>query len=273
MKKILLYLIILLPLASCVKKADWTIPQGTSNLIAVDGILTNERTTQSIVINRPVNQLNGTPDPVSGAIMIVLTSDSSWTLTEEPAGSGIYRTSSTFIALMNKTYTLNIFSGSNVYSAKASMTPGTVFPPLTYAKDDNDSLYHIEYVASAFSSTQPAMWEILINWTRVPGYENADTSKCKARLLFYTLPTLDVSEIFAPVVEQVSFPAGTQITERRYSLSPQHAEFIREMLLETTWQGGLFPTAAANVSTDLSPGAIGFFGVCAVNKLSLIVVK
>ena len=273
MKKILGYLIILLLPASCIKQADWTIPPGTTNLVAVDGILTNERGSQSITINRPVNELNGTAVPVSGAIVNVLTSDSTWRLTEDPAGSGIYRTSGTFIAILNKTYTLNIFSGSNVYSAKASMTAGTVFPPLTYIKNDNDSLYHIEYVASAFSSNQPAMWEILVNWTRVPGYENADTSKCKARLLFYTLPTLDESEIFAPVVEKVSFPAGTQITERRYSLSPQHAEFIREMLLETSWQGGLFPTAAANVTTNLSSGAIGFFGVCAVDKLSLMVVK
>jgi hypothetical protein len=273
MKKIPVYLLALLILASCVKQADWTIPPTTTDLIAVDGIMTNERGSQSITINHPVNQLNGTAVPVTGAIVNVLTSDSIWTLTENPSGSGIYRTSSTFIALLDKTYTLNIFLGSKVYSAKAAMTAGAVFPPLIYAKNDNDSLYHIEYVASAFSSSQPAMWEILANWTRVPGYEHADTNKCKARLLFYTLPTLDESEIFAPVVESVSFPAGTQITERRYSLAPQHAEFIREMLLETSWQGGLFPTAAANVSTNLSPGAVGFFGVCAVDKLSLIVVK
>lgn len=258
-------------MASCVKQVNWDVPGGASNLVAVDGILTNERTTQTIVINHPVNKLNDTALPVSGATVIIHTSDSTWSLTENPSGSGKYQTPSTFMALMNKTYTLNIYSGSSVYSAKASMVAGMTFTQLTYAQNDKDTLFHIDFVASAFSSTQPTMWEVLLNWSKVPAYLHADSSKCKARLLFYTLPTLDVSEIFAPVVEQVSFPAGTMITERRYSLAPPHAEFIREMLLETSWQGGLFPTSAANVSTNLSSGAVGFFGVCAVNQLSLVV--
>jgi hypothetical protein len=258
-------------MASCVKQVSWNVPGGDSNLIAVDGILTSERKTQTIVISHPVNNLNDTAVPVRGATVVIHTADSTWNLTEQPSGSGKYQTPPAFIALLNKTYTLNIFYGSSVYSAKAAMVAGTVFSQLTYAVNDKDTLYHIDYVASAFNSNQPAMWEVLLDWTKVPGYQNADTGKCKARLLFYTLPTLDVSEIFAPVVEQVSFPRGTTITERRYSLAPQHAEFIREMLLETSWQGGLFPMAAANVTTDLSAGAVGFFGVCAVNELSMIV--
>ena len=262
-----------LSLAGCVKQIDREITGGNTDLIAVDGILTSERKAQTIVLNHPVNKLNDPAVPLSGATVIIHSKDSTWTLAEEPAGSGKYKTPSSFFAVLNKSYTLNIFSGSSVYSAQAYMVPGTAFPQLTYARNDKDTLFHIEYVASAFSNTGPAMWEVLLDWTRVPGYQNADTNKCKARLLFYTLPTLDVSEIFAPVVEQVFFPLGTLITERRYSLAPQHAEFIREMLLETSWQGGLFPTAAANVSTNLSPGAVGFFGVCAVNELSMIVTK
>jgi hypothetical protein len=90
-------------------------------------------------------------------------------------------------------------------------------------------------------------------------------------MLFYTLPTLDVSEIFAPVMESISFPAGTIITERRYSLTPEHAEFLREMLLETSWTGGLFSVANSNVTTNLSEGAAGYFGACSVTSLSLTV--
>ena len=273
MRRISVYIVFCMLMASCVKQVSWDVPGGAANLVAVDGILTNERKTQTLVINHPVNSLNDTAVPVKGATVIIHTADSTWNLTENPAGSGKYKTPSTFIALMNKTYSLNIFDGSSVYSAKASMVAGMTFTQLTYLQNDKDTLYHIDFVASAFSSSKPAMWEVLLDWSKVPGYRDADTSKCKARLLFYTLPTLDVSEIFAPVVEQVSFPRGTQVIERRYSLTPQHAEFVREMLLETSWQGGLFPTAAANVSTNLSAGAVGFFGVCAVNELSLQVAK
>lgn len=260
-------------MASCVKQASWNGPGVNQDFVAVDGVLTSERKAQTITLNHPVNNLNDKAVPVSGATLLIFTADSNWTLTEHPSGSGIYKTPLTFIALPGKTYTLNIYSGSSVFSAKAAMVAGETFSQLVYVQNDKDTLYHIDYVASAFSNTQPAMWEILLDWTGVRGFQNADTSKCKARMLFYTLPTLDVSEIFSPVVEQVSFPRGTQITERRYSLAPQHAEFIREMLLETSWQGGLFPTAAANVTTNLSAGAVGFFGVCALNELSLQVEK
>jgi hypothetical protein len=43
------------------------------------------------------------------------------------------------------------------------------------------------------------------------------------------------------------------------------------MLLETNWTGGLFTVAPANVGTNLSEGAFGFFGACAVTELSVIV--
>lgn len=273
MKRTVVYIFLLLWMASCVKQVNWDVLGVDPNLIAVDGILTSERKVQTITLNHPVSSLNAVPAPLSGATVLLHTADSTWTLTEEPAGSGMYRTPSTFIALISKTYTLNIFSGSSVYSAKAGMVPGTTFPQLTYVQNEKDTLYHIDYVASAFSSSEPAMWEVLLDWSKLPAYTGADTNKCKARLLFYTLPTLDVSEIFAPVAEAVSFPRGTMITERRYSLAPAHAEFVREMLLETNWQGGLFPTEAANVSTNLSSGAVGFFGVCDVNEISIQVAR
>lgn len=271
MKQALVYIALCLLTASCVKETAWDVSGVDAGLIAVDGILTSERKAQTITINHPVSNLNDSARPLSGATVVLHTADSTWNLSEQPAGSGKYITPSTFIAMLNKTYTLNIFSGSSVYSAKAGMVPGTSFQQLSYVQNSKDTLYHIDYVASAFSTSQAAMWEILLDWSTLPRYQNTDPSKCRARLLFYTLPTLDVSEIFAPVVEQVSFPRGTKITERRYSLAPAHAEFVREMLLETSWQGGLFPTAAANVSTNLSAGAVGFFGVCSVNELSLIV--
>jgi hypothetical protein len=78
---------------------------------------------------------------------------------------------------------------------------------------------------------------------------------------------LDVSEIFAPSVESISFPSGTKITESRYSITPEYAEFIREVLLETQWQGSLFNTTPANVTTNLSSGGAGFFAVCGVSSI------
>jgi len=271
MKKKSLYIILLLLFAGCVKQVDWTVPDQPTGLIVVDAMLTDERRAHAITISQPIPALNETPAPVTGATVFIASPDSLWFLNEDPMQQGRYLTDSSFVAAINTSYTLQILWQEKTYSAQATMVPGKVFNELTYKKDEGDNLYHIDWVASAFSADVPAMWEVLIDWSFLPGYDTLDPVDCRARLLFYTLPTIDVSQIFAPVVEQTFFPAGSVITERRYSLTPGHAEFLRQLLLETNWQGSMFPTANANVMTNLSPGAVGYFGVCAVTELSLVV--
>jgi len=74
--------------------------------------------------------------------------------------------------------------------------------------------------------------------------------------------------IFAPNLEKLTFPPGTVITERKYALTDEHAAFIRAVLLENTWQGGFFNTASADIPTNLSEGAKGYFGACGVVEKS-----
>lgn len=271
MKKLWIYSLVFIILPACVKKADWAEPGDGMEYIVVDGILTNESRIQHLYIYYNKSNLNDTPDPVIGAEVIISNEDETYQLDESPDEAGLYITDSIVVAGADRNYSLLIFHQGSVYSAQAYMIPGKTFPELIYKKNDDNELYHIDYVASSFEASDQAMWEILIDWSSVPGYEHKDPEACRKKLLFYTLSTLDVSQIFAPVVEQVSFPAGTIIDQRRYSLTNEHADFIRSLLLETSWQGGVFPSDPANANTNLSDGAIGFFGVCAVNSLSLTV--
>ena len=271
MKRLPKYLLMLALLASCVKEADWTLDPAPAPVVVVDGIITDAQGLQSIRLSYSVNDLNEDPAPVSEANVIISNEDSSWQLTEQPKYSGRYVTTPKFVAVPGKSYSLLISHNEKIYSAKSGMEAGKLFDPLQYKKNDGDSLYHIDWVASAFSEDFPAMWEVVLDWSQVPGYTGLDSNQTAARLLFYTLPTLDVGQIFAPPVESIAFPAGTVITENRYSLTAEHAEFIREMLMETSWQGGLFSSVPANVTTNLSAGAAGWFGACGRTSLSLVV--
>jgi hypothetical protein len=271
MKKVTLIIFIIIATLGCVKKTNWPLSDQPLSLIVVDGTITDEMKSQTIRITLPIAELNASPLPVTGANVLISNEDSTWQLTENPVNSGLYQTDAAFLARLGKTYTLLIYLEDQIFSAKAYMIPGSVFQELQYVKNPDNDLFYIDWVANAFSSQDPAMWEIYLDWSKVPGYENADPSGCQARMLFYTLPTLDVSEIFAAEMEKISFPAGTIINERRYSITPEHAEFLREMLLETNWTGGLFSLANANVMTNLSDGATGYFGACSVTSLSITV--
>jgi len=266
-----LFFLPVLLLTGCVKETSWTNATPMEPVPVVDGRLTDEVKNHEIRLTQTSDALNALPVPLSGAEVLVSNEDSAWTLSEDTTRPGIYLTPGHFSAQTGKYYTLQVFLGDRVYTARDQMVPGAFFRELRYARNEENGLYYVDWVANAFSAEQPAMWELLLDWSMVPGYQYSGSSETHARMLFYTLTTLDVSELFAPAMQSVYFPAGTIITERRYSLSPGHAAFVRDMLLETNWTGGLFPVAPANVSTNLSSGALGFFGVCAVTEVSVVV--
>ena len=268
MKKYLTYLLMILLLASCEEQTDWELQPGKDDLIVVDGIITNEQEVQKIILSKPVAALNEQPQPVTGAIILVSSNQLVYSFHEDPSSSGTYLSDKEFSGIRNRTYSLLITSGGKVYSAKAVLAPPLPIRNfLRYQKNGNENKYHITWVADPYNSEKAAMYDILLDWSSAQGYENMNPDSCKARLYYYTLPTLDVSEIFAPSLEKTTFPSGTIITERKYALSDEHAAFIRALLIETAWQGGFFNTASANVPTNLSDGAIGFFGACGVVEM------
>lgn len=261
-----LILFLLLLFVSCEKESTWPLQSGTADYIVVDGTITNENKIQVIRLSRPVSLPNDLPLPVSGANLIVSSSDQVVAFSEDPLDPGTYVSDEIFAGKTGREYSLFISLNGHVITAKASMVTGNEFIFLRYARQNSTKLFRIIWVANPFNAKRPAMYEILLDWSSVPGYENANPETTRARLLYYSLPTLDVSQIFAPAMESVLFPPGTLITEKKYSLTMEHAEYIRALLSETNWQGGLFNSAPASLPTNLSSNGIGYFGACAVTS-------
>jgi len=92
----------------------------------------------------------------------------------------------------------------------------------------------------------------------------ADSIDCRAKQIYYDLKNVDINEQFKPTQERVDFPAGTVIIRRKYSISPRYREYLRGMLSETAWRGGMFDTFPANAATNLEGGAVGFFAVSTI---------
>jgi hypothetical protein len=271
MRIIVLLVFVLISAVSCQKQTTWQLKEGNHDFIVIDGMLTDEAKAHIVKISKPVLNINESALPVSNAIVTITDGDSTYILIEQPLSSGVYKTKNNFAAVMGKIYTLNISTEGKIYKATAAMTASSYFKTLRYSKNSNDNLYRITWVANAYSPQKPAMYEILIDWSGVSGYESLDPESCKAKLYYYTLPTLDVTQIFAPELEKVSFPIGTIITETKYSISSEHASFVRALLLETNWKGGLFDSAPSNLPTNISNGAVGFFSVCSVVSISIVV--
>ncbi len=258
-------------LLSCEEVTEYEFSTEKLDFIVVNGNLTNEIKAHNITITRPVNSLNEIPSPVSGAYTYVYDGDSLYVLEEDLSTPGVYKTDENFSAVINNPYTLSIVIGDNKYFATTRMLPVTPFNPLKYVFDEEKQLFSIDSVNQAFDREESAIYEIQIDWTSVKGYDSIEENKKKALLYYYTLSTIDISEVFAPEKEVVYFPAGTTIVESKYSITPKHADFIRSMLLETEWRGGLFDVAQGNLKTNLSRGAFGYFSVSTVIRDTIIV--
>lgn len=271
MRNWFLYILFLLSVTSCERKTDWDLQLTTDNRLVVDALVTNERKAHFVKLSKPPTELNGKATPVSGAIVKVTAKDSVNWFTETPPGSGIYLSDSALQGVVGLQYKLTIEHEGNTYTATTSMVSVTPFQPLTYSLDESKGLYKVTHINNPYT-TRPAMYKVYLQWSHVSGSDTLDLDSTSALLTSYAFNTIDVGQIFAPDAEQVLFPAYTIITEKKFSLAPDYAAFLRALVLETRWHGGYFDEAVANLPTNLSEGAIGFFATCTVVSDTIVVV-
>lgn len=265
MKGILKYLLIILTAVSCEEEIRWDLSTREIPVVVVEGMITNERIPHQVRLTRPVTELNAIPVPVSGALVTIHDPDTSLILREYPAGSGIYLTDS-FRAVFGRIYKLVISINDMEYSAETEMVPVTSLDSLDYSLADNSGGY---YKLNLYDTDEPSMTEYYLDWSQLPGF--TDDNSCRAKIIYYSLNTIDVGEMFKPESEQVIFPAGTIVYRKKYSMNEAHAGFIRTLLSETEWRGGLFDVQPGNVQTNLSEGAVGYFSASTVVADSTII--
>lgn len=259
---------LLLNTVSCEKKITPDFKFDGKEFLIVDGIITNENKFQEIKLTKSLSAFNEIPEAISGAKVSVSDGIYNYTFSEDTAG--IYLSDIKFSAVINKLFTLNIEFRGKSYSAQARAVPVLNYYSINYAQL-NDSMYYFPQARANFNPDEAAMYVVNADWSFIPGYDTLTKEKTKAKMFFYDLKTIDVNEIFHPAYEHIYFPKGTQLIVRKYSLSPEHEKFVRSMLLETSWNGGSFDTEEDNVYTNLSEGALGFFGASIVISDTVIV--
>jgi hypothetical protein len=172
-------------------------------------------------------------------------------------------------AVVDKSYLLYIRLDGHEYSAAAFMEPVSPIKPLSYKLVNQESqLYEINFQ----DSDEPSKKEYWISWGHLPGYGDLPLNETLARTYHYTLESIDVNQLFKPDKDNIRFPTGSVVLRRKYSMSAAQQEFYRTFLSETQWRGSPFDIQKANVTTNLSEGAVGFFSVSAVVSDTTLIV-
>jgi hypothetical protein len=245
---------------------DFPLPSQNLTSLVVEGILTNEKINHRIKLTLPYTLQNGNAKPATGAIVTISDGTDVALLTEYPAGSGEYYTSQGR-AVFGKTYTLTIQYQGRTYVAKDSSVPVEPLQTLDYRRVNDLYTLNLPRITG-----QDAHYiDHQINWTNTPACIAGST--CKGRVMSYHLNTIDVNEIFKPEKATFYFPVNTTIIRTKYSVSPAYKAFLRSVLSETEWRGGVFDVQHADATTNLSEGAIGFFAVSTVVSDTTVVIQ
>ena len=262
------YLLILLAVLAtgCEEQINWDLQSRDVKLLVVDGMITNERKAHKVRLTLPVQHLNEPPLPVSGALVAISDGDTVYPLREYPPGSGIYYTDSTVQGVIDKVYYLYIkIDQHEFHSDGIRMVPvGPMQDFDARQVQKNPDLYEMVY----HESQDPSMMQVYMDWSRLVLPEEKEKARVWER--YYTLKSIDVNELFEPAGEKVRFPAGTIVYRRKLSLTPAHQSFLRSLMMETEWKGGVFDVMPANVKTNMHGGALGFFAACSVVTDTLV---
>jgi len=258
MKKQLFYITFILFLISCEEKIAWDIESKSIVRLVVDGMITNQQKAHSVKLSLPVLELNETSLSVSGAFVAITDQENVFILEEDPEIPGTYYTEPDVQGVLGKVYSLYIKIGEYEFSGSSYMVPVEPMAPLNVVPcDENNNYFYVE--SDQFG--EPFIMKIKYDWS---DSEDCEANLCEALSIDYFLNTIDVNEIFKPEKQKVCFPSGTKLYRTKYSLNEDYREFLRAVMIESEWRGGLFDVERGNINTNMSEGAIGYFAASTV---------
>ena len=256
MKQFKIYVIFIVFSTACEERIDVALRPQNSGLLVVEAVLTNENKNQLVRLSLPYTDPNGEMEPASGAEVYIFEDTTAFRLAEFPLGSGKYY-STVRRAVFGKIYTLFIRYDGKQYFARDSSMPVEPLADLNYTQSANGYSLILDS-----NGEDPNYIEHTITWKNTGACLAGDS--CEGRIVYYDLKTIDVHESFKPDKLPFYFPQEARVIRKKYSVSPAYKTFLRSMLSETEWRGGLFDVQRADVPTNLSEGAVGFFAVCSV---------
>lgn len=258
------YIFILLVFVSCEKQIDWPMSDSISPRLVVEGFITNNPDLNYVRLSLPVLSPSEDPIPITGAEVAVVTKNGPVILTESSGIDGCYIPETNITGVLGEAYVLYIKIGEYEFlSRPVFMAPVYQIKNLIYHELDAWPGY---YVIKPANSNEPSMIEYRVK------YENPKIANDSIQKVFYsyTLRTIDVNQFFKPDMELLVFPKGATVVRTKYSLAPGHERYIRGLLNETEWKGSWFDLSPGNLYTNMSAGAVGYFGACSVLRDTII---
>jgi len=284
--QIFILMIMLLPLASCVTELAWEESVSVETKLVVEGLLTSETKQHYVKLSSTRGVIvEGDAAPVSNAEVSISDGEQTFMLTE--TSPGLYLTDLTVAGELGKVYTLRVAWAGQLFEATDSMVEASIPQDVELRESERfPGFYFITYPGN-FGAEAPAKLHLQVStpadwrenfppafnipnfWQdKAEGYLAKDTS-------YYLHPYLETPAVLAYGQLEIGlYPLGSAVNLKHYSLSEGYYAFIRSLMAETEWKGlGPFGYHPANLPTNLSNGAVGYFGTSHVKAYKHIIME
>jgi len=262
---------------SCTESIELDLNTGDNNKLVVEGSVTNEYINHKVKLSRTSSYFYNKPNqPELGAQVSITDGDTTLNLVDSE-NSGIYTTDIQYAGKPNHSYTLNIrLSDGQQYTSTEFLKPIAPMDSVKceYKKSEIpfDKKYY--YNINIFAQEDPTpgnyyQWEVVLNDVNV-----TDTLRLKVLTNDEIVNGVYINNWTVYRISEDKIDKDVnELTLKMLSISKGWYEFYYAVLSETDFSGSFFSGPPANVPSNISNGALGYFRVSCVTQTSIKILK
>lgn len=259
---------------SCTKRIELELNDDNNRRLVVDAWFTSINKQHEVRLTETTSYYATEEAPkVSGAVVKITGPDVNETLIEE--APGVYRTSS-IAGTIGNTYTLTIEHDGETYEASGFMRDCAPIDAVTVEFEEVEEEEEVDvdgwYVVYINTQELPGLGDDYMWFTYINGEPLRDTL---SEIFFVTDQFYDGIYIEEADIEYLESPgeasAGDVLRIEQLNIGRAGFEVLNGIMNETQWNGGLFDAPPANVATNISGGALGFFGVAGAQDIAFTI--
>ncbi len=264
----------LLAFVQCTERIDLDLNKNENQRLVVDGWITSIARPQTVRLTLTTDYFQNEAAPkATGATVSITDGSITFPLTEnEP---GLYQTAANVAGEPGKTYTLEIEYDGATYTASSFMRPAPPIDSINYAIDEDE-------LDNPDEDNDGKLWHELFFYAQEPAgegdhyyfktYLNGDSKSDTLRNNgFVSDDGVDGSYIGGISYDYVEVADGDSVAAEMLTISKEAYEYFNAVMLETDWRGGIFDSPPANIPTNISNGALGFFSASAISQSHVII--
>ena len=244
--------------------------QNENKKVIITGWITDLNEPQYITVQNTVNYLGENNfDPITDALVTL--SDSQQTYELSHHNNGEYQLPDTWQAIIGDTYELEVILSGNTYTSSHKMRPcpeiENFFTREIDDITDTDSIH---------------IYESIFSFQEIPGEGDAYYG------IDYTVGSIDKDSLFngqftnddfvdGEYFEDIEisdydrlFMVGDEIVLDIFSIGKETSDYLVDVQTEV-FRGGIFDTPPANVRSNISGGALGYFITSGAKRATLVV--